>query len=152
MVAWSHREDGCNVSGGRRLVAACATLFCGAATLILALTLVPDAPFVVLLVIVLAAAAGVALALRGSRDGDESAGPALAESEPVDPAMAAAAALAHADGLTFSIPLAPVGESLDPPPEPSEPFQALARAVRASAPPHGLIQVTSPMAGEGKTT
>jgi Mrp family chromosome partitioning ATPase len=152
VVAWSHREDGCNVSGGGRLVAACATLFCGAATLILALALAPDAPFLVLLVIVVAAAAGVALALRGSHGGDESAGSALAEAEPVDPAIAAGAALADADGRTFSIPLAPVGESLEPPREPSEPFQALARAVRASAPPHGLIQVTSPMAGEGKTT
>jgi Mrp family chromosome partitioning ATPase len=151
VVAWKDCEDGCNVSGGRRLVAACATLVCGAATLILALALAADAPFLVLLVVVVSAAAGVALALRGSRDG-ESAGSAAAEVEPVDPVAAAAAVRAQADGLTFSIPLAGVGESLEPPGEPSRPFEALARSVRESAPPAGLIQVTSPMVGEGKTT
>ena len=151
VVAWKHCEDGCNVSGGGRLVAACAALGCGAATLILALALAPDAPLLVLLVVVVAAAAGVALALHGSRDGAP-AGSAPAEVAPVDPVAAAAAVRAQADGLTFSIPLAPIGESLEPPAEPSQPFEALARTVRELAPPAGLIQVTSPMVGEGKTT
>ena len=151
MVAWKHCEDGCNVSGGGRLVAACAALGCGAATLILALALAPDAPLLVLLVVVVAAAAGVALALHGSRDGAP-AGSAPAEVAPVDAVAAAAAVRAQADGLTFSIPLAPIGESLEPPAEPSQPFEALARTVRELAPPAGLIQVTSPMVGEGKTT
>jgi hypothetical protein len=129
----------------------CAVLVCGAATLILAIALARDSPVVVLVVVVAAAAAGVGLALRGAGDG-EPAGSELDEAPPIDPATVAVAARAHADGLTFSIPLAPIGESLDPAREPSLPFEALARAVREAAPPSGLIQVTSPMAGEGKTT
>ena len=139
------------MSGGRRLVAACATLVCGAATLILAFTLAADAPFLVLAVVVVAAIAGVALALRGSRSGDP-AGSAPAEDAPIEPAAEAAVAREQSDGLTFSIPLAPIGESLEPPREPSKAFEVLARTVRETAPPAGLIQVTSPMAGEGKTT
>ena len=52
----------------------------------------------------------------------------------------------------MTIPLAPPGANLEPTREPSEEFAELARLVHESTPPSGLIRVTSPMAGEGKTT
>ena len=52
----------------------------------------------------------------------------------------------------MSIPRSPLGTSLAPTDDVSAPFAELVRAVRDIVPPARLIQVTSPLSGEGKTT
>jgi Mrp family chromosome partitioning ATPase len=141
------------VSGGLRFAAAVA---CGAATLVLAASLARHAPAIVAITVIVAILAGAAAALRLGR-------PAAADEQPEDgfareerpvPAEVEAATvpLALTTGTVVRIPLSPLGTSLAPIDEVLEPVAELVRAVRDMAPPVKLIQVTSPLSGEGKTT
>ena len=63
VVRWNDCEDGCIVNRGRRPGAAFATLVCGAATVVLAITLARSEPVLVLGVLCGAALAGAVFAV-----------------------------------------------------------------------------------------
>jgi hypothetical protein len=140
------------VSGGVRLVAALAG---AVATIALAIAIAPQAPVLVAVVLAGAAVLGIAAALLlpNSSSADALGAPAPAASRSRKAiAKAPSTPLELSSGAVVHIPLAQVGASLTPDPEPSEPFAELARAVRDHTPAVRLIQITSPESGEGKTT
>ena len=129
VVRWNDCEDGCNVSGGRRLVAAFAALVCGAGTLLFAprwrptrrCPCSPCSPWLL--------SAGVAWHACSRRAATHPT--AAPTGDPVDRRERRSPRRTVGP---LSIPLAPIGASLEPPRELSEPFGALARLVRESAP------------------
>lgn len=142
------------MSGGVRLVAALAG---AVATLALATALAQREPLLVAVVLAGAVILGIAVALlvpssRREGGGGTAASAGAVAKRPKGLAKARPAPLELAAGSILHIPLAQVGASLTPGPQPSEAFAALARAVRDFTPPVKLIQITSPESGEGKTT
>ena len=141
------------MSGGLRSVAAVAA---GVATLILAASLARNAPGVVAITVIAAAIAGAAAALYprspGAPDDHAETWYPGDGSSAVPELRAATPPLALTMGAVVRIPLSPLGTSLAPTDDVSEPIAELVRAVCDRVPPPKLIQVTSPLSGEGKTT
>ena len=153
MLPLEHREFRPLTSNGARLAAAVA---CGVAALIFALTLAATltVPLSAIVVIVGAAIAGAAAGLvipdRQAARASIDAFPRPLRASVAETELEPEAALEPAQ--VEHVPFEHLGASLEPTGEPSEAFARLAQAVRDVAPSVRVIEVTSPMAGEGKTT
>ena len=130
-------------------------LLCGAiATALIAVDIAEQRPRDIGIALVVGGAAGIAVAFafpirRRSR---KTRAPEHLEAQDAPPPAALEAEPAQDFIRTLNLPLARSGASLLPSAEPSEPYRRLADIVRESSPDLQMIQVTSPMSGEGKTT
>jgi Mrp family chromosome partitioning ATPase len=145
------------VSGGARIAVAVA---CGVATVVFAASLARHAPGIVAITLLVAVLAGAGAALRVGRprvvEEPPEDGFARADREAAPPPPAEVGSdtdsLALTTATVVRLPLSPLGTSVAPTDEVPEPVAQLARAVRALEPPVKLVQITSPLSGEGKTT
>ncbi len=147
------------MSGGKRLAVRSLVLVCGAiAAVLVAVDIADQRPGDIAIALAVGGAAGIAVAcaipIRRRPRKAPPAGLVAVPDAPAGPLPAALEAEPAQDFLlTVNLPLARAGTSLLPSPEPSEPYMRLADIVRESNPDlQTMIQVTSPMSGEGKTT